>query len=60
MASHIYVIFNGMGTHVATQWAAVTIHRLVNKAPPHANFLERKPDLIIAAYYTINEHRNVK
>lgn len=36
-------------THVATQCAAVTTHRLLSRAPPHDNFFDRNPDLIMAA-----------
>lgn len=41
-------------TYVATQCAAVTTHRLLSRAPPHDNFFDKNPDLMIAAY--INTH----
>lgn len=37
-------------TYVATQCAAVTTHRLLRRAPPHDNFFDKNPDLIMAAF----------
>lgn len=57
-----------INTHVATQCAAVTTHRLLNRAPPHDNFFDRNPDLIMAALnaykyvfciYNVNKNKNI-
>lgn len=53
-----------LSTYVATQWAAVTTHRLFRRAPPHDNFFDKNPDLMIAAFIlntnliTINMNNN--
>lgn len=39
---------------MATQCAAVTTHRLFKRAPPHDNFFDKNPDLIIAAFINKN------
>jgi len=36
--------------YVATQCAAVTTQRLFSRAPPHESFLDRKLDLMMAAW----------